>query len=122
MQEALYINDTEKLISHPNVGRLWESFVTEEILRGMQNSIIPHEAFYCRTSTGGEVDLVLEGHFGLLPIEIKFGTRIDHCSLKAPKDFVVDRNLKLGLVINNSLKTEWLHEKILQLLQQDYNR
>jgi predicted AAA+ superfamily ATPase len=111
----LHIDDTEKLISHSNVGRLWESFVTEEILKGMQNAIIPHESYYYRTSNGAEIDLILEGNFGLLPIEIKLGTRIDHRSLTALKDFISDNKLQLGIVVNNNLTTEWLHEKILQI-------
>jgi len=30
--------------------------------------------YYDRTKHGAEVDLILEGSFGVLPIEIKFGT------------------------------------------------
>ena len=111
----LNIDEHERLTHHPIVGRSWESFVIEEILKGMQNNTIPHQAYYYRTSNGAEIDLILEGTFGLLPIEIKFGTKIDHRSLRTLIDFVDNQQCPLGIVINNSDSIAWLHEKIIRL-------
>ena len=111
----LNIDEHEGLTHHPIVGRSWESFVIEEILKGMQNNIIPNQAYYYRTSNGAEIDLILEGTFGLLPIEIKFGTKIDHRSLRTLIEFVDIQKCPIGIVINNSDSIAWLHEKIIRL-------
>jgi hypothetical protein len=46
--------------------------------------------------------LILESHFGLLPIEIKYGSTIDRRSLRALRDFIGEHHLELGIVINNA--------------------
>ena len=111
----LNLNSLESLERDPIVGKSWESFVAEEIIKGLNVSLIPHEVFYYRTNHGAEIDLILEGSFGLLPIEIKYGQRIDPRSLRVLKDFIDERKLKIGLVINNSSSIEWLSDKILQI-------
>ena len=111
----LNIGSYDRLVRDPIVGRSWESFVIEEILKGMQNNLVPCTPYYLRTAHGAEIDLILEGNFGLLPIEIKLGTTVDHRSLHALKDFVKTQQLKAGIVVNNSTKLEWLSDKILQL-------
>ncbi len=59
--------------------------------------------YYYRTSAGAEVDLVLEGDFGLVPIEIKRTQTIEPRRLESLKDFVRERRCRFGLVINNDL-------------------
>ena len=59
----------EQLIRHPIVGLSWEGFVLETLL-----SVLPHPAlaFFYRTSSGAEVDLVIDHGGGRLwVIEIK---------------------------------------------------
>ena len=59
----------------PNVGSRFESFVIEEILRGVEaSSAIGWEYSHHRSRAGAEIDLILRGAFGLVPIEIKYGT------------------------------------------------
>ncbi len=111
----LNIDSEDDLLQNPIIGRSWEAFITEEILRGMNYSLIPVTPYYYRTHHGAEIDLILEGHFGILPIEIKYGSTIDHRALRALKDFVDDHHLKLGIVINNADSVEWLHDKIIRL-------
>ncbi len=51
--------------------------VSEEILRQLEWRGLDCGAFFYRTSAGAEIDLVLEGDVGLVPIEIKSTHTID---------------------------------------------
>jgi hypothetical protein len=101
--------------AHPLSGRIWEGFIIEELLKGFGNSLIQVEPYFYRTNHQAEVDLVLEGEFGILPIEIKLGTTISHYELRALRDFVDDHRLPLGVIINNASEVVWLDEKIIQI-------
>lgn len=70
---------------------------------------------YYRTRNGAEVDLVLSGDFGLLPIEIKYGVKTDTRKLATLKRFIKERDLPLGLVVNNAAKPEHIADRIVQL-------
>jgi hypothetical protein len=107
--------DRESLQSHPLVGSIWESFVIEELLENFHNRLIPAEPFFYRTSNHAEIDLILQGAFGTLPIEIKYGTLTDHRRLRTLELFVEEYHLPLGLVLDNSSQPAWLSKKILQL-------
>lgn len=111
----LNLNSLENLEHDPIVGRSWESFVVEEIIKGLNVCLIPHEVYYYRTNHGAEIDLILEGNFGLLPIEIKYGRRIETHILRVLNDFIDEHKAKVGFVINNSDTIEWIGDKILQV-------
>jgi uncharacterized protein len=97
----LRIPDVDLLASHPMMGRSWEGFVIEEIIRGLNATGAGFDYYYYRTGGGAEVDLVLEGEFGLIPIEIKYAQTVPAKHLRSIKDFVKDHNCRFGLVINN---------------------
>lgn len=110
------IDTPEKLDSSPLVGHSFESFIIEEILRGIQTTTVTRwEYSYYRTKSGVEIDLILSGEFGLLPIEIKYGTNTRLKQLSSLQRFIKDHNLPYGAVINNSDKVEMLSEKIIQI-------
>ena len=110
------IASKERLFVHPNVGAGFEAFVSEEIIRGIQATRVSNwRYYYFRTRNGAEIDLILEGPFGLLPIEIKFGSRVQQRQIQALKRFVYENNLPLGIVVNNGDYVEMIAEKILQL-------
>jgi predicted AAA+ superfamily ATPase len=111
----LNLGSEEALMQDPIVGRSWEAFVTEEVLKGFGYALVPHEAYYYRSRHGSEVDLIVEGHFGTLPIEVKLGTTVDQRSLRGLRDFVEEEGLKLGIVINNADSVAWLSDKILRI-------
>ncbi len=100
----------------PYLGRLFEGFIIEEILKGfagtMQTGV---EAFYYRTRGGAEIDLILQGPFGLLPIEIKVGAKVDPRQLKNLHDFITMEGCPFGLLINQSSETKWLTPFVFQL-------
>lgn len=95
---ALRIPDVTGLLSHPQAGASWEGFVVEEICRQLEQRGIDFDAYHYRVSGGAEVDLVLEGFFGPIPIEIKLGQRVRLQSLRGLWDFVKEHDCRFGLV------------------------
>jgi len=110
------IDSREKLIRSPNVGQNFESFIIEEIIKGVHCTEATNwQYYYYRTKHGAEVDLILEGNFGLLPIEVKFGVATQSRQLTSLKKFLADNVLPLGIVINNSTEVKALAKNIVQI-------
>jgi len=112
----LGIHNLEKLKSDPIVGASFEGFVCEELVKGLEAlNITNWNVHYYRTRGGAEIDIIIDGPFGVLPIEIKYGSTIKRSSLKSLTTFVKDNNLPLGMVINQCDQVEWLTSKIVQI-------
>ena len=112
----LNIKNKEELVRSPKAGQIFESFVTEEILKGLSAKCLRHWHYsYYRTKNGSEIDLLIEGSFGLLPIEIKFSSFVERRSLTALNKFITEYSLPFGLVINNSQEIKMVSEKVLQI-------
>jgi len=110
------IPSMDDLINDYLLGASFEAFVIEEIIKGLQATLLTNwDCFYYRTRNGAEIDLILEGSFGTLPIEIKFSNTIKLKQIRSLIQFVDERNLPLGIVINQSDRVEWITEKIIQL-------
>ncbi len=110
------VESREQLLKYANVGTSFEAFAIEEILKGLESLDIGRwDYYYYRTRNGSEVDLILEGSFGVLPIEIKFGMNTDLKQLTSLKKFIKDNNLEYGIVINNSSEVRMLSEEIIQI-------
>ncbi|MBT7408954.1 MAG: ATP-binding protein [Methylococcales bacterium] len=106
----------EQLHNSPLVGQNFEAFIIEEILRGIQaTSATRWEYSYYRTKSGAEIDLIIDGEFGLLPIEIKYGTSTRLKQLQSLQRFIKDHHIEFGIVINNADRVEWLNDRILQI-------
>lgn len=71
--------------------------------------------YYFRTKNGAEIDMILEGPFGVLPVEIKFGSTIQQRRIQALKKFVDQNDLPLGIELNNSDNVRLVTDRILQL-------
>jgi len=112
LHHLLHLTEQEDILSHPSLGHSWESMVIENLLRELSALGVSFEYYYYRTSGGAEVDLILEGDFGLVPIEIKYGQNVSPHSLRSLKDFVKERNCPYGLVINNDEKIRRYDENI----------
>jgi len=52
-----------------------------------------------RVSGGAEVDLILEGEFGLLPVEIKYGQYTQGRQLRSLRDFICEQGCCFGIVV-----------------------
>lgn len=112
----LKITDMDALLTSPNIGYSFEGFVIEEILKGLEASNLTNwDAYYYRTHMGAEIDLVLQGPFGLLPIEIKYGSSVRAKQLIAMQNFIKEFDLAFGMVINQSQSTQWLTPNIIQI-------
>lgn len=112
----LKIYDAESLYYHPQVGHSFEGFVIAEICKGLQASPITNwEMHYYRTRNQAEIDIIIDGPFGVLPIEIKQGVQVQRKQLTALSQFITEHKLPFGLVINQSSEALWLTPDIYQL-------
>jgi predicted AAA+ superfamily ATPase len=110
------IRNKEQLNVYPRVGTSFEAFIIEEIIKGLQAMMITGWDYrYYRTKNGAEIDLILEGDFGVLPIEIKYGLKTTRDQLTSLIKFINDNHVPLGMVINNSKEVILLAEKVIQI-------
>ena len=98
----LHLDNFDALSAHPQMGHSWESMVIENLLQGLNARGAAYDCYYYRTGAGAEIDLILEGEFGVLPVEIKYGQKVTLRDLRGIRDFVQERNCRYGIVINNA--------------------
>jgi len=115
LHHFLHLHSLNDLLAHPQMGHSWESMVIENIIRGLNAQGIVFDYFHYRTSAGAEVDLVLEGEFGLLPIEIKYKQKVTLRELKGIRDFVENYNCPYGIVISNNERLGLIDDKLLNV-------
>ncbi len=115
LHALLRLPDRDAALSHPQMGASWESMVVEEILRQLNAMGVSHNYSYYRTGGGAEVDLVLEGAFGLVAVEIKHTTTVSARDLGGLRDFVGSHRARLGVVINNDTAPRLYDENIIGL-------
>lgn len=109
---ALRIPDLTALLSHPQAGASWEGMVIEELHRQLNQRGVGFDAFHYRTGGGAEVDLVLEGGFGRIAVEIKLGQRVRLKPLQGLRDFVRDHDCRFGLVFSNEERARLIDERV----------
>jgi predicted AAA+ superfamily ATPase len=116
LHDLLGIETMDQLLGHPIVGRSFESFVIEEILRGIDATTATHVSpYYYRTRDGAEIDLILEGSFGTLPIEIKHGSTLRPSDTAVLRKFVQDYHLEFGIVITQNPEVYWVSPEVLHV-------
>lgn len=112
----LRIHSEEDLLNNPVVGHSFEAFIVDELMKGLTATLITNwQGSYYRTRAGIEVDLILEGPFGTLPIEIKYGTQTRIKQLSSLTHFIETHHLPFGLLINQANEACWITDKIYQL-------
>jgi predicted AAA+ superfamily ATPase len=110
------ISTPEALEFYPKLGNVFEAFVVEELIRGVQAVAARNLSYYhFRTKAGGEIDLILEGSFGLLPIEIKYQSNTTKKQLTSMINFIGLHQLPYGLVVNNCESPSMVTENIMQI-------
>lgn len=110
------IESREMLLRSPQIGQNFEAFITEEIIKGIQATRATRwDYYYFRTKNGAEVDLILDGSFGTLPVEIKLGQQTTVKQLTALRQFVEQHELLFGIVVNNSASVQMLADKVIQI-------
>jgi len=115
LHRLLHVGDLAVLATHPQRGHSWEGMVSEVLLRNFHNLGVRFDAYHYRTRGGAEIDLILEGDFGLLPIEIKYAQQSDRRSLRSLVEFIDAHDCPYGLIINNDETPRLLDERILSI-------
>jgi predicted AAA+ superfamily ATPase len=113
LHALLRIPDGDALLSHPQMGASWEGMVVEEVLRRLAALGVAHDYAHYRTGAGAEVDLVLEGHFGRVAVEIKHTSTVSGRDLRSLRDFVTGQKARLGVVINNDVMARRYEEDLI---------
>jgi len=111
----LHLNTVDELLQHPNLGFSWESMVIETMLRNFNALGINSTCSHYHTNGGAEVDLILEGDFGLLPVEIKYGQHIQGRQLRSIRDFVREQDCRFGIVVCNIKRATRLDDRIIAI-------
>lgn len=111
----LRVQSVDDMKAHPQFGQIWETFITEQVIRHFKNNAERIEYFYYRTHNQAEVDLVLETDFGLIPIEIKAGSVTPKKQTANLERFVKEHNCPYGLVINNGDEIFKISKSVYQL-------
>ena len=115
LNHFLHLQNLDDLLAHPAMGHSWESMVIENLLRGLTIQGISFDYFHYRTSAGAEVDLVLEGEFGLIPVEIKYGQKVSLRSLRGIRGFLNDFNCSYGIVVSNTERLAMIDENLISI-------
>jgi len=113
LHHLLHIPGQAQLLAHPQMGHSWEAMVIEQLLRGFEFLGERVTASYWRTSAGAEVDLVLEGRFGLLPVEIKHTQAVKPQQLLGLRRFLKEFPAPFGVVIHNDERVTRIDHNIL---------
>ena len=112
----LKIKSLDDLLIHPCAGNSFESFVIEEIIRGLRSTMQSNLDFhYYRTVDKSEIDLIIDSENGPIPIEIKLGSVTSKKMLKGLKTFMSDTKATCGILINNARRVEPLTPEIIQI-------
>lgn len=113
LHDMLHIKSLNDLLTHPCLGASWESMVIENLLRNLNALGTSIDYYHYRTGGGAEIDLILEGDFGLLPIEIKYGQKVNQKNLRGINDFIEENQCHYGLVINNDEHPRLYNERLI---------
>ncbi len=116
LHHLLKVDEIDRLLIHPTAGTSFESFVIEEVIRGFQSMLKPGIDFnFYRTRDKAEIDLIIDGPFGFIPLEIKLGTKLTQRMLGPLKAFLKETEARFGILVNNSDKIEIVANNIIQI-------
>ncbi len=116
LHHLLKVDEVDRLLIHPVAGTSFESFVIEEIIRGLQCTLKAGIDFnFYRTRDKAEIDLIIDGPFGFIPIEVKLGRKLNQRTLGSLKSFLNETGARYGILVNNSDKIEIVADKIIQI-------
>ena len=73
------------------------------------------EFSYYRTIDKSEIDLVIEGGFGSIPVEINLSSGMKRLALRGMENFLADTKAPYGILINRGKRVELLTEQIIQV-------
>ena len=85
-------------LAHPKIGASWETFCVEQLISHATLVDPASEAFFFRTQTGVEVDLVLRFRGELLAFEMKLG--LTARDTRPMKTAMADLGIRRGYQVN----------------------
>jgi predicted AAA+ superfamily ATPase len=111
------VNTVEEFDLYPRLGNVFESFIVEELIRGIEVTTAARNLRFShfRTKAGGEIDLIVQGNFGMLPIEVKYQSHTAKKNLTSLSNFIELHSLPYGIVINNCEAPSMITDKIIEL-------
>lgn len=101
----LGLSGIDDILSHPKAGASWEGFVLEEIINRELAACPATSAYFFRTSSGLECDLLLVRGESIIPIEIKLGSSIDKYEAGKMKQIMSLLKCERGHFVCNTRKT-----------------
>jgi uncharacterized protein len=72
----LGIQNPEQLVTHPQRGALFETWVLSELLKARFNRALASNLYFWQDRSGHEVDVVVEQGATLMPVEVKSGKTV----------------------------------------------
>ncbi len=87
-----------KILAHPKAGASFETYCVEQIISHAKLADPSAQAFFFRTHTGTEVDLLLESRGRMVAIEIQLGLQVP--DIRSLESCMADLGLKQGYVVN----------------------
>ncbi len=97
------IHDSEVLSKSIYKGRMFETYVVDEILKSYSNNTLQCDFSYYRDSNGNEIDLLMMRDEVVMPIEIKSGISFDKKDVSSFKQLKAgSRKIANGCVICNT--------------------
>jgi predicted AAA+ superfamily ATPase len=108
------IRDGPALLSAHHFGCLFETFIAAEIRKLFGHAGRPWDAFFWRTSTGCECDLVFSAQGNLVPVEIKHAATPQNIDLQGLREFLAAyaRYARAGLLLSLHPRVERLAANI----------
>lgn len=92
-----FINNFNGLELRDDAGRLFEGFVLSEVLKAGRD---PGGFRYYRSKDGKEVDFIIEKVSKLLPVEVKFKTRLKAGDLAGLRYFLETYEIPKGFLVS----------------------
>lgn len=95
----LGVRSSAALQVHPGRGLSWEGFVIDQLISAFQRARPGAQAYFWRTATGSEVDLLIDDGRRLLPFEIKLHSAPTTDDATGVVSCMNDLGLRRGYVI-----------------------
>lgn len=93
-------------------GRIFEQFITLELIKRIKYQYPAWKYFYWRTNNGLEVDFIIQTEEGIIPIEIKYTNNPRKKHIKHLEIFMEEFNVKRGFLIGTFKDTQKLTNNI----------
>lgn len=109
------ITDKDRLFNGGRLGNIFENWILTELVKQKSVLDIPPDFYFWRTSSGHEVDLIIDYADRIVPIEIKSSAKLNNTDIKNIIVFI-DHHKKLKLDIPFGVVI-YLGDEILRLAE-----